>query len=347
MLLELHVDQLGHRLGEQLLGGRRGLLAVDVHEDDVPARQQPRARAEHRVNRRDAPAGADQRAQRLAQRRLQRAYVDYEAARTALGERLEDLGRGLERRGDDDEIVVDLERAPIVDARERQRGPCRVGERDLVSLRGEKTREPPAHLARAADDQRALAAAVRAGLDTAALLRRQRSRYELAHDALDEIRVEAKGLGLLSRAFQDFALALIIPRRSGVFDLVRTDLGNDALALGEQRDDLAVDRGQALAQILERHRALRVGRLYPGRGGGARPPCDSMAFGAPIATASFRQEESVSWPPNSSASHVASKAVNELTGINPRRATARCGSPSTCPPRRNAGASPRCIGSRA
>src|SRR5690606_27846078 len=58
---------------------------------------------------------------------------------------------------------------------------------------------------------------------------------------------------------QHFLLALIIARGHGVLDLVRADVGDDALPGGDQLDELAVHLGQPPPQFFERHRGAAVG----------------------------------------------------------------------------------------
>src|SRR5690606_27617303 len=207
----------------------------------------------------DAAAGRDELRERVAERRLQRADIEHEPFRPSVGELAEHLGRDLDRRGDEDHVVREVALSPVVDARERQLARRRIGDLDRVALRREKLREPRAHLARTADNQHALAGAVRDRGDARLLLLLQRRANEEAHHLLDEVGTDTELLGTRSRRFQHLLLALIIARWNGVLYLVRADVGDDALPGGDQLDELAVHIRQALAQFFERHRVLREG----------------------------------------------------------------------------------------
>ena len=105
--------------------------------------------------------------------------------------------------------------------------------------------KPCAHLAGTADDQHALACAAGPGRHASLLLVRQRCANQYFHDLLGELRLEPVSTSLLVRAFQHFALPLIIPRRNGVLDLVSRDLGDDFLTGGNETDQLAIDLGES------------------------------------------------------------------------------------------------------
>ena len=61
---------------------------------------------------------------------------------------------------------------------------------------------------------------------------------------LRELRLEPHGARLRLRAFQHFALPLIIARRHRILDLVGSDLGDDFLPRGHETDQLAIDFGE-------------------------------------------------------------------------------------------------------
>ena len=65
--------------------------------------------------------------------------------------------------------------------------------------------------------------------------------------SLGEFRFEPQLDRLVMCTFQHFALALIIARRYGVLDLVHADIGDHALTVRNERDQLAVYACQAPA----------------------------------------------------------------------------------------------------
>jgi hypothetical protein len=75
----------------------------------------------------------------------------------------------------------------------------------------------------------------------------QRRTDQQLHYTLGEIRFETECLSLLARTFQHLALALIIARRDGVADLVGADFGDNALSIGDERDELAISLRQTIA----------------------------------------------------------------------------------------------------
>jgi hypothetical protein len=100
-----------------------------------------------------------------------------------------------------------------------------------------------AHLAGAADDEHAFARTARLRGDARLLLMRQRGTDQERHDLSCEARFEPEGARLILRAFQHFTLALIIARRHRVANFVGPYFCDDALAGGDQSDQLAVDVG--------------------------------------------------------------------------------------------------------
>ena len=90
---------------------------------------------------------------------LQRAYVDNETLRAALGQFAEHIGRGLDRCRDDDELVIEFNRTPIPNVAQARAAGGGIGYFNVETLRTEKLGEPATHLAGAADDQRAFAGA--------------------------------------------------------------------------------------------------------------------------------------------------------------------------------------------
>ena len=135
VIIDAHLSLLGHRRSEQRARRARGLRNTDVAEHDVPPRQQPRVGPEHRMDRRDLATGRHEALEPAAQRALQRADVDDDAARPARRELGQHVARHLHRRRDDDEIVIEralrasrrraeTERRPGSDPRSRSRSPA-------------------------------------------------------------------------------------------------------------------------------------------------------------------------------------------------------------------------------
>ena len=179
--------------------------------------------------------------ERRAQRTLERTDIDDQGVRTARRELGQHVRGDLHRRRDDDHVVVEPARAPVVYPRERRARGARIGHLDGEPLRAQELGEPRAHLARPADDQHALARPARLRGHARLLLMSQRRPNQEAHDLLRELGLEPAFEGLLARAFQHFALALIIARRNRVLNFVGTDLGHDFLPSGDQADQLSID----------------------------------------------------------------------------------------------------------
>ena len=159
-------------------------------------------------------------------------------------ERAQHVARYLHRRGDDDEIVVERAFLPIGHAWERNAGRARIRDLDGKALRAQEMREPRAHLAGAADDQHTLAGAAGPRRHAALLLMRQRCADQEPHDLLRELGLETELARFRLRAFQHFALALIIARRHRILDLVGPDLGDDLLARRHEPNQIAIEFGQ-------------------------------------------------------------------------------------------------------
>jgi len=124
---------------------------------------------------------------------------------------------------------------------------------DRESLGGEKAHEPAAHLAGTTNDQRPASGAGAARDHARLFLRGERGADEQAQQLLGERRRHAT-LGRRGAHPQDhLALALIVARRPSGGALDARDLLAHGLALGHQRDQLAVELGHSPAQVLQRH----------------------------------------------------------------------------------------------
>ena len=148
-----------------------------------------------------------------AQRRLERAQIEYQSARRAPRQRLEQFsGRG-QRSGQHDQVEIQRIVLPIGNHVEPGEAAHGIGDGDTKPLRGQKLREPAAHLAVAADDQGAFAAAMRLGRHAGVLLRRQRGLNELPQQRFGQIGRDLQALGGVAAAQNDLALAAEVPGR--------------------------------------------------------------------------------------------------------------------------------------
>ncbi len=147
VLVESHHDEIGHRRTEQGARFRERRRIAEVDEDHVPARQQLGVRTEHRVHRRHVAAGGTELLESRAQRRLQRTDVEHDAARPPRGQFRQHFVRDPDRRGHDDEVVMQVGRLPVGDAVVTRHLARRIGHRDRKALRGEEIRHPAPHLA--------------------------------------------------------------------------------------------------------------------------------------------------------------------------------------------------------
>ena len=219
----------------------------------MPAAQQFRRGPEHRMDRGDVGAGCAQRFDATPQGALERADVEHHARRRALGERLEDPGGGAQLRGDDHELVIERLLREVIDEPTALDGPRRIRDIDRESLRRQKPHEPAAHLATAADHQRALPAAVAGRRDAFAFLHRERGTdqrdQQLFRDRWRHAVLETRGTG----ALEHLAFLQVVARREPQPSLLLADLGGEGEAFADAFDDVAVDLCERASQFVERH----------------------------------------------------------------------------------------------
>ncbi len=98
--------------------------------------------------------------------------------------------------------------------------------------------------------KRALARAMALGGDARLLLGRKRGADQQPQDLLGDVRRNADPRRVGARAEDHLALAAKIAGRVAGGALGARHLLGQALALGDELDELAVDLGQALAQLL-------------------------------------------------------------------------------------------------
>ncbi len=248
-------------------GGQR-LGVAHVDEDHVPTGQQLGARPEHGMQRSDLHARGLQRIEAAAQRRLQRTQVEHHAGRPAQRQLIEDHAAGAQRRRHDDEVehvqVVDL--APVISGGDAGRstgaGPG-IGNQHVKSLRHQELHEPAAHLAGAADHQRAPAAARAVRGDAGLLLRGQRGADQQAHHVLGQVAGNAQRFRATAHAEDHFALALVVAGGATGGALGRGHFAADGLAPGDQRQQVAIQLIQLLAQFVESHACPNAAKLAP------------------------------------------------------------------------------------
>ena len=184
-------------------------------------------------------------------------------ARRTRRERGQQVGGGAERCRQNDEVLVERVLRPIRDVVEFRQSARRIGDRDVKPLRGEKVREPAAHLAAAADHQRAFAAALRMGRDARLFLSRERGLDQLPQQRFREIRRHVQAFRGAASAQNNLALAREIARRPARRALGRGDLLAQGAAARDQFDQLAVEFGQRLAQFIQIHANGPSNLAYP------------------------------------------------------------------------------------
>ena len=158
----------------------------------------------------------------------------------------------------------------------------RVRDLDCVSLRIEEFDEPAAHLAGAADHERAPAGALPLGRDLGLLLRRERTADQEAQQLVGERRRQPEFFRGRARVQQHFFLALEIAGRQAGRALCARDLLGEALPLGDEGEQFGVERCQPFAERFSSIRSLpsRVPALCTG------PPA-SRASGPVIGASAF------------------------------------------------------------
>jgi hypothetical protein len=181
-----------------------------------------------------------------------------QSRRAALGEPREDLRSGAERGGHQNEFLVQRMVELGIQQRVATGAGGGIGNADRVALGGQEVREPAAHAARPADDQRAMPAARSLRGHPRLLLAGERGVDEQAHDGLGQGGRQAQLAGAAARALDDGLLALEVPRGLAGGELVAGNLLHDALALGHQRHEPLVDAAQSGTEIIEVH----VGAAY-------------------------------------------------------------------------------------
>ncbi len=174
MIVEAHHDLFGHRRSEQLARRSQRLGASQVHEHDVPSRQQLGIRPEHGVDRGDLAAVRLQSQQPGPQGRLQGPHVENDPRGAPQREIAKNGIRDSQGGRQDDEVMFQIRLAPIVDSYHAGGGAGGVGHFHRKSLGGQELDEPTAHLAAAADHQRASTRPFSSGHDARVLLGRER-----------------------------------------------------------------------------------------------------------------------------------------------------------------------------
>src|SRR4029079_10640810 len=123
----------------------------------------------------------------------------------------------------------------------------RIRDRDGIALRSEEFAEPATHFSCAANDQRSASAAASAGCDANAFLRGQRAAYQQTQHRLRERWRDTERSRSLPRLQQHITLAAEVARRPTCRALHFGDLATERLPLGDQRQQLPVERAQTFA----------------------------------------------------------------------------------------------------
>jgi len=133
-----------------------------------------------------------------------------------------------------------------------------ICDRDMKPLRGQKLREPAAHLAPAADDQRALSRALPLRRNTRRLLCGEGGLDELAQQRFRQIGLEAEAFSRRAAAQDHLPLAREIARGASGGTLDRRHLFAQGFSARHQREELAVEVTQRRAQLVQSHRQLSL-----------------------------------------------------------------------------------------
>ena len=158
----------------------------------------------------------------------------------------------LQRRCDHDQIVIETRcrasraaRGPLRHLRARRNG--RIGDRHGITLRSQEFAEPATHLAGAADDQRCAPAATSAGGDANAFLRGQEPRISRrSTDSASD--GETPSDAAAARACSSTSRSRRKSRVGAAFRAFHFgDLATERLPLGDERQQLTVERAQTFA----------------------------------------------------------------------------------------------------
>ena len=147
---------------------------------------------------------------------------------------------------------------PVGELIEAGRRAAGIRDRDMKPLRGQKLREPAAHLAPAADDQCALAGALPLRRNTRRLLCGEGGLDELAQQRFGQIGLEAQAFGRRAAAQNHLPLAREIAGGASGGSLDRRHLFAQGLSARHQREELAVEVTQRRAQFVQIHRQLSL-----------------------------------------------------------------------------------------
>ena len=253
VFIERHHHLLHHGGGEQFARRRGGLGRTRLDEDHVPAREQFRVRAEHRMQRSHAAAVRLERVEPGAQRRLERADVEDHALGTAHGQLAQDLVGDAERRGDDDEIVVERRSPPVGEGARtpaaRRSGsaistakPC-----DAMNSANQRPILPAPPMTSAV---RPFPAPWAATLACSWVVSEERiSRRRMFSATCGR---HAVLLARLARRQQHFALAVVVARGMAGGAFGANDFAAGLLAFADQLEDLTVEFVDPAAQVVER-----------------------------------------------------------------------------------------------
>ena len=147
--------------------------------------------------------------------------------------------------------------------RVRPHGAGRIRHLDREALGMQEIHEPAAHLAGAADHERALAAALAPGCDLRLFLGREGTADQQSQQVIGERWRQAELRRLGAGVHQHFAFALEVAGGKAGRALDSGDLGGEPLALGDQGEQFAIQSGQPIAQFLEIHSGGRLCCVHP------------------------------------------------------------------------------------
>ena len=241
VLGQVQFDQFDHGVGKQrsCFGQCAGMAAV--HQQHVTARQQTRIRTEHGMNRADFQPGRGGSAQPIDQRRLDRSDIEYQRARGALDQRIENFPARLDRRGNDDQLDILGRFAPIAETALRGRIHSRIGHQWRIPLAVKKPDQPGTEPTGTADHQRALALALSGQRDALGLLPGQRSLDQCGKQGFGHVRIQTQAGGMRANSVEHLALTAKIAQLATSEAFGPADFGNDTLTLRGSFDQFAVD----------------------------------------------------------------------------------------------------------
>ena len=241
-----HVDLVGHGRGEEPFYLGRRLPVPGVDENDVAPGQEFRVRPEQGVYRRDPAARGPECIQPLLEGALYRTDVKYDTLGAKVRQFPHDIRRDGHRRGDGDKLLIQSRPAPV----DGVIG-FRVADLNLERLALQKTDEPASHLTRSADHECALPAAGGKRSHLVLLLRRKRGPDQRAEQFDADVPVEPDLQCGRTSEFEHLLLPAKIPRAPSRGGLHAPDLRHDRLSLRDHLQQLDVQGGQGLTQILQ------------------------------------------------------------------------------------------------